>query len=73
MPKKFTQKEAENLFKNFGFNLLSQYNGTTSEVVLSCKNKHTLKTTYKNIKKITKKQIKNSNTAYEKQKKSSTD
>ena len=51
MPRKFTQEEAEIQFKNLGFNLLSQYNGITSEVILSCKNKHTFKTTYKNIKK----------------------
>lgn len=51
MPRKFTQKEAKVQFKNLGFNLLSQYNGITSKVILSCRNKHIFETTYKNIKK----------------------
>lgn len=51
MPRKFTQKESKVQFENLGFNLLSQYNGITSKVRLSCRNKHIFETTYKNIKK----------------------
>lgn len=51
MTKRFTQEDAETQFKSLGFNLLSKYNGTTSEVILSCQNKHVFKSTYKKIKK----------------------
>ena len=51
MPKKFSQKEAEERFRKLGFSLLSVYNGMNSEVELLCKNHHTFESTYKKINK----------------------
>ena len=51
MPKKFSQKEAEERFRKLGFSLLSVYNGMNSEVELLCKNQHTFESTYKKINK----------------------